>query len=87
MHMRKSRVLRQMKAGKVATCMKVNLADPRNVELAAMCGFDCVWIDLEHVPNSMSCVEDAVRAAKIYDVDVLTRVSKGCYSDICRPPF
>ena len=84
-HMRKSRVLRQMRAGKVATCTKLNLADPRAAEIAAMSGFDCIWIDLEHVPNSMACVEDAVRAAKIYDVDVLTRVSKGCYSDICRP--
>ena len=85
MNMRKSRVLRQMREGKVATCIKQNLADPRITEIAAMCGFDCVWIDLEHVPNNMSCVEDTVRAAKIYDVDVLTRVSKGCYSDICRP--
>ena len=85
MDMRKSRVLRQMRSGKVATCTKLNLSDPRAAEIAAMCGFDCLWIDLEHVPNSMSCVENTVRAAKIYDVDVLTRVSKGCYSDICRP--
>lgn len=85
MHMRESRVLRQMKNGKVATCTKLNLSDPRAAEIAAMCGFDCIWIDLEHVPNSMTCVEDAVRAAKAYDVDILTRVSKGCYSDICRP--
>lgn len=85
MDMRKSRVLRQMRNGKVATCVKLNLSDPRNAEIAAMCGFDCVWIDMEHVPNNMSCVEDTVRAAKIYDVDVLTRVSKGCYSDIVRP--
>ena len=85
MDMRKSRVLRQMRNGKVATCVKLNLSAPRNAEIAAMCGFDCVWIDMEHVPNNMSCVEDTVRAAKIYDVDVLTRVSKGCYSDIVRP--
>lgn len=85
MKMRESRVLRTMRSGKVATCVKLNLSDPRAAEIAAMCGFDCVWIDLEHVPNSMSCVEEAVRAAKISDVDVLTRVSKGCYSDICRP--
>lgn len=84
-HMRESRVLRQMRAGKVATCTKLNLSDPRAAEIAALCGFDCIWIDLEHVPNSMASVEDAVRAAKAYDVDVLTRVSKGCYSDICRP--
>ena len=85
MDMRKSRVLRQMRNGKVATCVKLNLSDPRNAEIAAMCGFDCVWVDLEHVPNDMTCVENTVRAAKAYDVDVLTRVSKGCYSDIVRP--
>lgn len=85
MHMRKSRVLRQMRNGKVATCVKVNLADPRNAEIAAMCGFDCVWTDMEHVPNNFSAVEETVRAAKIYDVDVLTRVAKGCYSDLVRP--
>ena len=85
MNMRKSRVLRQMRAGKVATCTKLNLSDPRAAEIAAMCGFDCIWIDLEHVPNSMACVEEAVRAAIISDVDVLTRVSKGCYSDMVRP--
>lgn len=85
MHMRKSRVLRQMRNGKVATCTKLNLADPRAAEIAAMCGFDCIWIDLEHVPNSMASVEDAVRAAKISDVDVLTRISRGCYSNLIRP--
>lgn len=85
MNMRKSRVLRQMRSGKVATCTKLNLSDPRAAEIAAMCGFDCIWIDLEHVPNSMLDVENAVRAAKIYDVDTLTRVSKGCYSDLVRP--
>ena len=85
MDMRKSRVLRQMRNGKVATCVKLNLSDPRCAEIAAMCGFDCIWIDLEHVPNNMLDVESAVRAAKIYDVDTLTRVSKGCYSDIVRP--
>ena len=85
MDMRKSRVLRQMRNGKVATCVKLNLADPRRAEIAAMCGFDCIWLDLEHVPNNMMDVENAVRAAKIYDVDTLTRVSKGCYSDIVRP--
>ncbi|MBR2860938.1 MAG: aldolase [Clostridia bacterium] len=85
MNMRKSRVLRQMRAGKVATCTKLNLADPRCAEIAAASGVDCIWIDLEHVPNSMACVEEFVRAAKCYDVDVLTRVSKGSYNDFIRP--
>jgi len=85
MHMRKSRVLRKMREGKVATCVKLNLADTRNAEIAAMCGFDCIWLDMEHVPTNYSYIEDAVRAAKIYDCDTLTRVSKGCYSDIVCP--
>lgn len=85
MDMRKSRVLRQMRAGKVATCVKLNLTDVRNAEIAAMCGFDCIWLDLEHVPNDFDFIENAIRAAKIYDVDSLTRVSKGCYSDLIRP--
>lgn len=85
MHMRKSRVLRQMRSGKVATCVKLNLADVRNAEIAAMCGFDCLWLDMEHVPTDYSYIENAVRAAKIYDCDTLTRVSKGCYSDLVCP--
>ena len=85
MHLRKSRVLRKMRNGEVAISAKLNLSDPRAAEIAAMIDFDCLWIDLEHVPNSMASVEETVRAAKIYDVDVLTRVSRGSYSDICRP--
>ncbi len=83
--MRKSRVLRKMRAGKVATSIKLNMADPRVAEMAAMCGFDSIWVDMEHVPNDLSVIENTVRAAKNYDADVLTRVSKGCYSDLIRP--
>ena len=83
--MRESRVLRKLRAGEVATSIKLNMGDPRVVEMAAMCGFDCIWLDLEHVPNDMVGIENMIRAAKIYDADVLTRVSKGCYSDFIRP--
>lgn len=38
-NMRPSRVLRRMRAGNVATCVKINLGDPRNVEIAAMVRF------------------------------------------------
>ncbi len=85
LHMRESRVLRKLRAGEVATSIKLNMGDPRVAEMAAMCGFDCVWLDLEHVPNDMAGIENMIRAAKMYDTDVLTRVSKGCYSDFIRP--
>ena len=83
--MRESRVLRRLKSGKVATCIKLNMGDPRVAEIAAMCGFDCIWIDMEHVPNDLSTVENVIRAAKNYDTDVITRVARGCYSDYIRP--
>ncbi len=85
MNMRPSRTLRKMRSGQVATCIKLNLYDRRVVELAAMCGFDCVWMDMEHVPNSIDTIEQAVLAAKAHDCDLLTRVSRGGYSDYIRP--
>ena len=46
---------------------------------------DCIWIDMEHVPNNYESIENAIRAAKIYDCDTLTRVAKGGYNDLVRP--
>ena len=85
MKMRESRVLKKMREGKVATCVKLNLLDPRVAEIAGMCGFDCIWIDMEHVPTDYATVENMVRAAKIYDTDVLTRVARGPYSNMTVP--
>lgn len=83
--LRPSRVLQKLRAGGVASCVKLNLADPRVVEIAAMSGVDCVWLDLEHVPNSVSDIENGVRAAKVYDCDTIVRVPRGSYSDLIRP--
>lgn len=83
--MRESRVLKKLRSGKVATSIKLNMADPRVAEIAAMCGFDCIWIDLEHCPNDYFTIENVIRAAKNYDTDVLTRISRGAYSNLIRP--
>ncbi|MFP3903650.1 MAG: HpcH/HpaI aldolase family protein [Armatimonadota bacterium] len=85
MEMRKSRVLRKLRAGETVLSYKTNLVDARATEIAAQAGFDCVWSCLEHVPNSISVVEQQVWAAKAYDVDLLVRVSRGPYSDYIRP--
>ena len=49
MKMRPSQVLRKLRAGQPVTCVKINTADPRVVEIACAYGFDCVWFDNEHV--------------------------------------
>lgn len=85
MHMRKSRVLRKIRNGETAYSFKMNFSDARVAEIAAMSGFDCLWADMEHTPTDYLALENVVRAAKIYDVDVLTRVKRGSYSDLVNP--
>ncbi len=82
MGMRPSRVLRQLRAGRVARCFKFNLDSSRAAEIVARTGeFDCLWLDMEHVPNDWALLERQVLAAKVYDTDVIIRVSRGGYSD------
>ena len=63
MEMRKSRVLRKLRSGEVASCVKINLSCPRVADLAAMCGFDSVWLDMDHVPNDWNAIEHGDRLA------------------------
>ena len=83
--MRPSRVLAKLRAGEVVSCFKLNLADARAMEIAAMAGFDCLWPDMEHVGNDLSVIENGIWAAKSQNVDVMVRVSRGGYSDYIRP--
>jgi 4-hydroxy-2-oxoheptanedioate aldolase len=83
--MRQSRVLRRLRAGDVALCLKVNLADARVVEIAGIAGYDCAWTDMEHVANDWSVIEHQVWAGKVRDTDVMVRVSRGSYSDHVKP--
>ncbi|MEX2671649.1 MAG: aldolase/citrate lyase family protein [Phycisphaeraceae bacterium] len=83
--LRPSRVLSRLRAGEVVSCTKMNLSDPRVVEIAAMAGLDCVWLDMEHVANGTRDIENAIRAAKAYNCDALVRVARGSYSDLIRP--
>ena len=85
MDIRKSRVLRKIRGGETAFSFKLNLSDVRAAEIAAMTGIDCLWTDMEHVPNDLYAIENIVRAAKIHDVDVITRVKRGSYSDLINP--
>jgi 4-hydroxy-2-oxoheptanedioate aldolase len=85
MHVRPSRLLKKLRAGQIPTCLKLNLADARVVELACLSGADSVWLCNEHVPNDWLNVENMIRAARVHDVDCIVRVSKGSYSDYVKP--
>jgi len=85
MKTRPSRVLRLIRDGQFPTVLKINLSDPRVVEAAGLCGADAVWLCNEHVPNDWIGLENQIRAARIYDIDTIVRVSRGSYSDYVRP--
>ncbi|MCE5250206.1 aldolase [bacterium] len=85
MNMRRSKVLHKLRSGEVVNCFKLNLADGRAAEIAAIAGFDCIWVCMEHVANDWEVIEKQIWASKSYDTDVMVRVSRGGYSDYVRP--
>ena len=85
MRMRKSNVLKKLRAGEIVNCLKINSKDGRIAEIAALCGTDCIWLDMEHCPDDWSVIEEQIWAAKAYDVDTVVRISRGGYSDYIRP--
>lgn len=85
MQQRSSRILRELRAGQCPTSLKLNLMDPRVVELAGLAGASAVWMCNEHVPNDWLNLEHMIRAAKLYDMDTVVRVSKGSYSEYLKP--
>lgn len=82
---RSSRVLATLHQGQLPLVLKINLSDPRVVEIAGLSGVDAVWLCMEHVPNDWLGIEHQIRAARVHNVDSLVRVAKGCYSDYVRP--
>ncbi len=85
MKMRESRVLNKLRTGQVASCFKVNMADAVSTEIAAMNGFDCVWVDQEHLAQNWSVYSAHVWATKAHDVDLMVRIPRGSYSDYVKP--
>lgn len=83
--MRPSKVLKKLRAGEIVSCIKINLSDARAAEIAAISGFDCIWIDQEHIGQDWSSVESNIWATKAHDSDILVRVSRGGYSDYIKP--
>jgi len=65
--------------------MKLNLADPRIIELCGLAGLSAVWLCVEHVRNDWFNLENQIRAAKLHDLDTIVRVEKGSYSGYVKP--
>lgn len=80
-----SRILKLIKEQQLPSVLKINLSEPRVIEIAALCGVDAVWLCTEHVPNDWIGLENQIRAARTHNIDTLVRVGRGSYSDYIRP--
>ncbi len=85
MKIQTSRIKKLLREGHLPNVLKINLSDPRIIEIAGLCGLDAVWLCTEHVPNDWISLENQIRAARIHDIDTLVRVGRGSYSDYIRP--
>jgi len=77
----KSRVLERMRKGLTVIgppfCM---FAMARVAEVVGSCGFDLLWVDMEHRPIDWDDVYDIGIGARAAGVDVITRVCKQGYT-------
>jgi len=85
MNPRNSRILKALRSEESACCIKMNLSDPRVVEICGISGISSVWLCNEHVPNDWLNLENQIRAAEKYGMDSIVRVSRGGYSDYIKP--
>ncbi|WP_114748444.1 HpcH/HpaI aldolase family protein [Pleomorphovibrio marinus] len=85
MKMKESLVLNKLRNGEKVTSFKINMADARAVEIAAIAGFDCLWVDQEHIGQDWSILAAQIWAAKAHQKDVVVRVPRGSYSDYVKP--
>ncbi|MGA2666366.1 MAG: aldolase/citrate lyase family protein, partial [Nitrososphaerales archaeon] len=82
---RKSRLKRLLREGKPALGTGLSIASPQIVDLIGQAGLDYIVIDTEHLgftPKDTAGIENIVRAAELYDVTSLVRVSENDYMEI-----
>ncbi len=85
MTLRPSRILRNLRQGRPSAVLKLNLSDPRVVELAGLASVDGVWLCMEHVPGDWLGLEHQILAARAHGIDAIVRVTRGSYSEYLKP--
>ena len=83
--MKNSKVLAKLRAGGCANSFKINLCSGQATEMAAQFGFDCIWLDMEHIAQDYITTQAQNWAAQANGCDVMVRVPRGSYSDLVKP--
>lgn len=80
-----NRVIEKLKADQLVTSLKINSTDSIPVEIACMCGADCIWLDMEHCAADYNEIGKQILAAKAHGAEVIVRTPRGAYSNLTRP--
>ena len=85
MNYRKNRIIEKLKADALVTSLKVNCTDSIPVEIACMCGVDCIWLDMEHCAADYNEIGKQILAATAHGAEVIVRTPRGAYFNVTRP--
>ena len=82
---KESPMMKKLRNDELVISAKLNIVNMITAEIAAYAGFDCIWVDMEHVPADYNEIMGAVLAAKARGAECMVRVPRGCYSNMIRP--
>jgi len=82
---KKNRIIEKLRRDELVTSLKINCSDSIPVEIACMCGADCIWLDMEHCPSDYNEIGKQILAAKAHGAEVIVRTPRGAYSNLTRP--
>jgi len=80
-----SPMVEKLRRDELVVSIKLNVVDPVIAEMAAYAGFDCIWLDMEHVPADYQEVKNTLLAAKARGAETIVRTPRGAYSNLVRP--
>lgn len=80
-----NKMVEKLKRDEMVVSTKINITHPIIAEIAAMSGFDAVWLDMEHIGTDYNEINQCILAAKAYGAETVVRVPRGCYSNMTRP--
>lgn len=82
---KKNIMIEKMQRDEMVLSAKLNAPSHVTASIAAMLGYDAIWVDLEHIPGDYREINEVVLACKAYGCETVVRVARGSYSDLIHP--
>jgi 2-dehydro-3-deoxyglucarate aldolase/4-hydroxy-2-oxoheptanedioate aldolase len=82
-----SRLKELLAQGKLVRVFGVGqICHPKLIEILGLVGgYDAIWLDQEHAGISIQQIEEAVRAARLHNLDSFVRLTPTDYATVMRP--